>query len=252
MANKKVSQLAEGDVDGDEWVLVSKPSQTVKIVAATISALGADNSFNDSANGFIAAGFVAGDQFRVQGFTGNTANNLFTARIASLSAGKLVVEAPEGNAIVDDAAGETVTITRWDSLRVPSSELGGVGGADGSIVLPVACSDEATALTAGNAKVTFHYPMTGNVTEVWAGLTTPQAANGAGGIFTVDVNNAGASILSTKITIDNTEETSLTAASAPVISNPSVTKGAKGTIDIDQIGDGSAKGLKVYIKITPP
>lgn len=110
--------------------------------------------------------------------------------------------------------------------------------------IPIACSDETTALTAGAAKVTFHMPFSMTLTEVFAGLTTPQTS---GSIFTVDVNESGASILSTKITIDNAEETSLTAATAPVISDASLGKGAKITVDIDQIGDGTAKGLKIYL-----
>lgn len=112
--------------------------------------------------------------------------------------------------------------------------------------LPVACSDEATALTAGTAKVTFHWMLTGDVLDIWAGLTTPQTS---GSIFTVDVNNNGSTMLSTKITIDNTEETSLTAATARVLTNTAITKGQKCTIDIDQIGDGTAKGLKVYFAV---
>jgi hypothetical protein len=115
------------------------------------------------------------------------------------------------------------------------------------ISIPVAVSDETTPLSAGNGKVTFHMPFDFTLNEVFAGLTTVQAGSGAGGIVTVDVNEAGASILSTKITIDNGEETSLTAAIPPVFSDTELAKGAKVTIDIDQIGDGSAKGLKVYL-----
>lgn len=108
----------------------------------------------------------------------------------------------------------------------------------------IACSDETTALTAGVAKVTFHMPYNFYVDEAFAGLTTVQTS---GSTFTVDINDGAASILSTKITIDNTEETSLTAATPPVISDQTLLKGAKITVDIDAIGDGTAKGLKAYI-----
>ena len=67
----------------------------------------------------------------------------------------------------------------------------------------------------------------------------------------MDVNEAGTSILSTKLTIDNTEKTSTTAAAAPVISDAALADDAEITIDIDQIGDGTAKGLKVYLIGTP-
>lgn len=116
--------------------------------------------------------------------------------------------------------------------------------ADNKVAFVVACSDETTALTAGTAKVTFHMPYAMTVKEVIGSLTTAQTS---GSTFTVDVNEAGTSILSTKLTIDNGEETSLTAAAAPVISDSALAKGAKMTIDIDAVGDGTAKGLKVTL-----
>jgi hypothetical protein len=120
---------------------------------------------------------------------------------------------------------------------------------DGSLAslpfeLVVAASDETTALTAGTAKITFRMPRAVTLTAVRASLTTAQAS---GSIFTVDINEAGTSILSTKLTIDNTEKTSTTAATPPVISDVNLADDAEMTIDIDQIGDGTAKGLKVTL-----
>ena len=110
--------------------------------------------------------------------------------------------------------------------------------------IPVACSDETTALTVGNGKVTFRMPFPMTLTSVRASLTTAQAS---GSVFTVDINEGGTSILSTKLTIDNTEKTSTTAMTAAVISYAALADDAEITIDIDQIGDGTAKGLKVYL-----
>ncbi len=110
-----------------------------------------------------------------------------------------------------------------------------------------ACSDEITALTAGTGKVTIRLRQAMTLTGVRASLTTAQATDGAGGIFTVDINESGSSILSTKLTIDNTEKTSVTAATAAVISDTSLADDAEITIDIDQIGDGTATGLKVTL-----
>ena len=120
---------------------------------------------------------------------------------------------------------------------------------DGSLAslpfeLVVAASDETTALTTGTAKITFRMPRAVTLTSVRASLTTAQAS---GSIFTVDINEAGTSILSTKLTIDNTEKTSTTAATPPVISDTALADDAEITIDIDQIGDGTAKGLKVTL-----
>ena len=110
--------------------------------------------------------------------------------------------------------------------------------------ISVACSDETTALTTGAAKITFRMPHAMTLTAVRASLTTAQTS---GSIFTVDINESGSTILSTKLTIDNTETTSTTAAAAAVISDTALADNAVITIDIDQIGDGTAKGLKVYL-----
>jgi hypothetical protein len=115
-----------------------------------------------------------------------------------------------------------------------------------------ACSDfNTTALTAGTGKGGMIAPYAATVIGAWAGLQTPQTGNGAGGIFTVDVNEGASptSILSTKITIDNGEYWSGNAATPPVISDASIAAGGVITADVDQIGDGTAKGLTVYLRV---
>lgn len=110
--------------------------------------------------------------------------------------------------------------------------------------LIIACSDEATPLTTGTAKVTFRMPYAMTLTAVRANLKTAQSS---GSIFTVDINDGGTTILSTKLTIDNGEKTSTTAATAAVISDTALADDAEITVDIDQIGDGTAKGLKIAL-----
>ena len=110
--------------------------------------------------------------------------------------------------------------------------------------IQAAASDETTALTTGSAKVTFRMPYAMTLTAVRASLSTAQAS---GTIFTVDINEGGTTILSTKLTIDNTEKTSTTAATPAVISDSALADDAEITIDIDQIGDGTATGLKVTL-----
>ncbi len=110
-------------------------------------------------------------------------------------------------------------------------------------VIAIACSDETTAITAGTNKVKFRMPYAFTLSAVRGSLTDAQAS---GSIFTVDVNETASSILSTKLTIDNTEKTSTTAAAA-VISDTSLADDAEITIDVDQVGDGTAKGLKIYL-----
>ena len=128
--------------------------------------------------------------------------------------------------------------------------FGSSGGGSGSSTqcIPVAVSDETTALTTGTAKVTFRMPYAFTLTEVRASVTTAPT----GAVLTVDINESGVSILSTKITIDATEQTSTTAATPPVISDSSLADDAEITIDIDTVGSTIAgAGLKVYLIGTP-
>ena len=108
----------------------------------------------------------------------------------------------------------------------------------------VACSDLTTALTTGTTKAYFRAPYAFTLTAVRASLGTAQAS---GSIFTVDINESGTSVLSTKLTIDNTEKTSTTAATPAVISDSAIADDAIIAIDIDQLGDGTAKGLIVTL-----
>lgn len=106
----------------------------------------------------------------------------------------------------------------------------------------IAVGDETTAITTGTAKVTFRMPYAFTVTDVRASLTTVSSS----GLPTVDINEAGTTIISTKITIDANELTSTTAATPAVISDSALADDAQMTIDIDVAGTG-ATGLKVYI-----
>lgn len=111
-------------------------------------------------------------------------------------------------------------------------------------MLIVAISDETTAITTGTAKITFYMPFNCTLVEAWVGLS----AQSTSGNPAFDVNKAGVSIFSTTITVDANEDTSLTAATPPVISTSSFTKGDKMTVDIDTAGTG-AKGAKLYLSL---
>lgn len=110
--------------------------------------------------------------------------------------------------------------------------------------ITVAASDETTNLTTGTNKVKWRMPYAFTVTAVRASLSTAQTA---GSIFTVDINEGGTTILSTKLTIDNNELTSVTAATPPVISDANLADDAEMSIDIDQVGTAGARGLKVTL-----
>lgn len=151
----------------------------------------------------------------------------------------------EGDLIAADEDGDPVRLP----VGAADTVLGVVAGVPAwvkrtPLIIPIACSDESTALAAGVAKVTFRMPCAMTLTAVRASLTTAQAS---GSIFTVDINEGGTTILSTKLTIDNAEKTSTTAATPAVISDTALADDAEMTIDIDQVGDGTAAGLKVYL-----
>ena len=155
----------------------------------------------------------------------------------------------ELSSIIQTAGAIDDSITNGVTDRAPSQNavfdaLALKAALAGSKVLVVACSDETTALTAGTGKITFRMPYAMTVSAVRGSLVTAQTS---GSIFTVDINEGGTTILSTKLTIDNTEKTSTTAATPAVISDTALADDAEITVDIDQIGDGTAKGLKVAI-----
>lgn len=118
MALVRISNMtAAGTLTGDELVELSQLSTSVTKTATTISATASDNSYNDSGAGFVAAGFAINDVVRVTGFTGDTANNIHSAVVTAVTTTKLTIGGTDGNVIVDDAAGESVTITKWETRR---------------------------------------------------------------------------------------------------------------------------------------
>lgn len=71
---------------------------------------------------------------------------------------------------------------------------------------------------------------------------------GTTGLMTIDINEAGTTIMSTnKITLDSTEKSSETAATAPGITDSAIAADAIITIDVDGVQTTKAKGLVVWI-----
>lgn len=108
----------------------------------------------------------------------------------------------------------------------------------------IGCGDETTAITTGTAKVTFRMPYAFVVTEVRASVNTAPT----GSTILIDINEAGVTILSTKLMIDATEKTSQTAATPYVISDANLADDAEISIDFDQVGSTIAgAGVKVTL-----
>lgn len=162
---------------------------------------------------------------------------------------QLLKDGTDGELITWDASGNIATVAVGTSGQVLTSNGAGAAPtfqavAGNSAVIVVAASDETTDLTTGTAKLTFRMPYAMTLSEVRASVNTAPA----GSVLTVDINESGATILSTKLTIDAGEETSVTAATPAVISDTALADDAEITIDIDTVGSSTAgKGLKVTL-----
>lgn len=197
---KRISQLtAAGTLDGAELITISKPSASVTITAATLSAQASDNSYNDSGSGFVSAGFAVGKAVRVQGFTGNSANNVFSAVITALTSSKMTIGGTDGDVIVDDAAGESVTITQWDSVRIALTDLTGnglVATLPGFRGIPQNSQSGNYTLVAADAGKHILHPSGG----------------GAGDTFTIPANASVAFPVGTALTFINADSDSISIA----------------------------------------
>ena len=114
-----------------------------------------------------------------------------------------------------------------------------------SVTLPL--GDQTTAISTGTNKRRWRSPFAWTVTAIRGALASAQAS---GNIVTLDVNNAGNSMLSTKLTLDNNETTSTTAATACVIDTTydDIADDALIAIDIDQCdGSTTAAGADVTL-----
>jgi hypothetical protein len=110
----------------------------------------------------------------------------------------------------------------------------------------IAASDESTDLATGTGKVYFRMPYAGTLLAVKATVNTAPT----GSTLICDINEAGTSVLGTKLSIDASEKTSDTAASAATITDSALANDAEITIDIDQVGSTiKGKGLKVYLRV---
>lgn len=89
-------------------------------------------------------------------------------------------------------------------------------------------------------------PITGTIVEIGGFVDTA----GTTGTMVVDVNLAGATIMTTnKLSFDTTEKSTRTAATAPTLTTTAVTAGDIFTVDIDSIHTTAAKGLTIRLGI---
>ena len=141
-----------------------------------------------------------------------------------------------------------VNVTNGFVLTTDSTVADGIIWAANTYTKPTqafitACSDETTALTTG-VKSEWRTPYAFTITGVRCGVTTAPT----GAELQVDILQNGVSILTTNLTIDVSEKTSVSAAVPPVILTTALTDDSIITISVLQIGSTIAgAGLKVTI-----
>lgn len=110
--------------------------------------------------------------------------------------------------------------------------------------IAIAASDESTPLEVNSKATVFRTPYSMKLATVKASLTTPQTG---GSIVMVDVKADGQTIFSTPLTFDNGESTTKTATTPVVLSTTQLADDQEIEIAINQVGDGTATDLKVYL-----
>jgi hypothetical protein len=106
--------------------------------------------------------------------------------------------------------------------------------------------DSSTTVTTGTSKGGDFRISKYAITVVNVGAYVDTA--GTTGLMTIDINEGGTTIMSSnKITLDSTEKTSETAATAPGVTDTAIAADAIITIDVDGVQTTPATGLVVWI-----
>jgi hypothetical protein len=225
MTQKKISELnAATTLAGTEVLPVVQSAATVK---ATVNQVLANLSATNLTSGTVPLARLSG----------------ITDTEISASAAIAWSKIDKTGSSVDDIADFPAQTSNADKALVTDGTDVSWGYPEG--VFAIACSDETTDITTGDAKVTFRAPFAFTIHKIpRASLSTASSS----GLPEVDIRNGADSIFSTKLTIDANETTSTTATTAAVLDtdHTAVSDDAEIKIDIDTAGTG-AKGLKVYL-----
>ena len=223
------------DSDASHYVAFGAPASVTTSLTWTLPAADGTNGQVLSTNGSGILSWGAGGG-------GSVTIGTSAADVLSAAAGEITADDAGEDKIVfwDDSASKLTYLALGDGVAI-----------DGTTVYAqdwfvIAASDEATDLATGTNKVYFRMPYAGTLLAVKATVNTAPT----GSTLICDINEAGTSVLGTKLSIDASEKTSDTAASAATITDSALANDAEITIDIDQVGSTVAgKGLKVYLKV---
>jgi hypothetical protein len=167
---KSISQLSSVTPAGTDLVELARLSATDIYTAATISAAASDNSLNSGAAAF-PAWMVAGARINIAGFTGDTDNNYDSAVILAIpapTASKVVLGA--STPLVDDAAGESVTITAWESVRTTAQDIADLAAASGGPSVASRYTLDLASQTdgdPGSGKLRFNHATPASATKIF-------------------------------------------------------------------------------------
>jgi hypothetical protein len=229
MADTKISGLGDGGVlQGTDTVAVARGAGNNKVTGANVA------SYISSATQTFTNKTIDA--------ASNTLSNIDTADVASGS--------------------KTGSDTKFVTGTEGTTNQGAKWNADGDLVedtkikhITFSSTDTSTSLTTGDAKAFVIVPAELNgydITAVQADVYTA----GTTGTMDIQLHNvtSAADILSTKITIDSTEKSSSTAATAAVINTAEddLTTGDIIRFDIDAVHTTPAKGLFITLTCTLP
>jgi hypothetical protein len=161
-----ISQLPAVTAAGTDRIPLARLSSTDVYTAGTISAAASDNSLNDSAASF-PAWLLPGLRINIAAFTGDTDNNHDSATVVSATTAKVVLGAD--TPLVDDAAGESVTITAWESKRTTAQEVADLAVTSGPSVASRYVIDLASQADSdpGSGKLRFNHATPTSATKIF-------------------------------------------------------------------------------------
>ena len=153
---------------------------------------------------------------------------------------------PDSQALVTPVLGTPTSGTLTNCTGLP---LAGLATSAKTEAIGIAGGDETTVLAVADGVTEFQLPYGFELTSVRATLTT---AGTTSGVTTIDIEDDGTSIFATLLTIDATEKTSTSAATAfdftASASSLTLGDGSVMKINVDVLSAGATEaGLKIWL-----